>query len=142
MKAFVAPLKKKSIPGLELMGCLSLARLCSTCKETLQFAEINDCKKAFWIDSQTVLTWLKTSPRKFKPFVSVRVAEIQETMGSEACKYIRTDHYPADVLTREILPEKLKTWSEGPPSLKRPEPEWPEFQENPKESGEELSGDN
>ena len=78
VKAFVAPLKKKAIPRLELMGCLSLARLYSTCKEALQFAEISHCKKVFWIDSQTVLTWLKTSPRKFKPFVSVRVAEIQE----------------------------------------------------------------
>ena len=44
VKAFVAPLKKRSIPRLELMECLSLARLYSTCKEALQFAEINDCK--------------------------------------------------------------------------------------------------
>ena len=139
VKAFVAPLKKKSIPLLELMGCLSLARLYSTCKKALQFAEISQCKKVFWIDSQTVLTWLKTSPRKFKPFVSVRVAEIQETIGSEACKYIRSGHNPADVLTRGISPEKLKTWSEGPPFLKRPKPELPKFQENPIESGKELS---
>ena len=106
VKAFVAPLKKRSIPRLELMECLSLARLYSTCKEALQFAEINDCKKVFWIDSRIVLTWLKTSPRKFKPFVSVRVAEIQETMGSEACKYIRSDHNPADVLTRGKFHQK------------------------------------
>ena len=70
VKAFVAPWKKKSIPRLELMGCLSLARLYSTCKEALQFIEISDCKEVFWIDSQTVLTWLKASPRKFKPFLS------------------------------------------------------------------------
>ena len=76
VKAFVASLKKKSVPCLELMGCLSLAKLYSTCKEALEFAEISNCKKLFWIDSQTVLTWLKTSPRKFKPFVSVKVAKI------------------------------------------------------------------
>ena len=111
VKACVVPLKKKSIPRLELMGCLSLARLYSACKEALQFAEINDCRNVIWIDSQTMLTWLKTSPRKFKPFVLVRVAEIQETMGPEACKYIRSDHNPADVLTRGISPEMLKTWT-------------------------------
>ena len=49
VKAFVAPLKKKSIPRLELMECLSLARLYSTCKEALQFTEISHCKKVFWI---------------------------------------------------------------------------------------------
>lgn len=52
---------------------------------------------------------------------------------------LRSDHNPADVLTRGTPPEKLKTWSEGPPFLKHPEPEWPKFQQNPKESGKELS---
>ena len=120
VKAFVAPSKKKSIPCFELMRCLSLARLYSTCKEALEFAKI------------------KTSPRKFKPFVSVRVAETQETMGSEACKYVRSDHNPADVLMRGIPPEELKTWNEGPPFLKCPEEELPKFEENPKGSGKEL----
>ena len=35
VKAFVAPLKKRSILRLELMGCLSLIRLYQTCKEAL-----------------------------------------------------------------------------------------------------------
>ena len=76
VKVFVAPLKKKSVPRLEFMGCLSLAKLHSTYKEALEFAEISNCKKLFWIDSQTVSTWLKTSPRKSKLSVSVKVAEI------------------------------------------------------------------
>ena len=76
VKVFVAPLKKKSVPRLEFMGCLSLAKLHSTYKEALEFAEVSNCKKLFWIDSQTVLTWLKTSPRKSKRSVSVKVAEI------------------------------------------------------------------
>ena len=63
----------------------------------------------------------------------------QKRVKKEACKYITSDHNRADVLTRGISPEKLKTWSEGPPFLNRPEPEWPEFQENPKESSTELS---
>ena len=86
-----------------------------------------------------MLTRRKTSPRKFKLFVLVRVAEIQETMGSEACKYIRSDHNPADVLMRGTRLEKLKTWYEGPPFLKCLEEESPKFKENPNGCGEELS---
>jgi len=138
IKAFVAPLKKKSIPRLELMVCLSLARLYSTCKEALAFAEITSCKSVFWMDSQTVLTWVKTCPRKFKLFVSVRVAEIQETLDRQAFKYIRSDSNPADVLTRGAPPEELKSWMEGPRFLWRPEDEWPKFEENSKQDDEET----
>ena len=100
VKAFVSPLKKKSIPRLELMGCLALSRLYRTCREALEFAEISSGKKWFWIDSQIVLSWLRTSPIKFKPFVSVRVTEIQETIDPQEFSYIRSKHNPADALTK------------------------------------------
>ena len=132
VKAFVATLKKKSIPQLELMACLMLSRLYNTCKETPEFAELSDAKTVFWMDSQTVLEWIKTSPKRFKPFVSMKVAEIQETLDTQAFQYIRSDVNPADVLTRGVLPEEVKTWMEGPPFLQRPKEEWPTFEENSK----------
>ena len=33
------------------------------------------------LDSSTVLSWIRTPKRQFKPFLSARVAEIQETVG-------------------------------------------------------------
>ena len=64
IKSFVAPLKKTSIPRLELMGCLTLARMYDTCNASLQFANIQDCKKVFWVDSSTVMSWIRTPPKQ------------------------------------------------------------------------------
>ena len=140
VKAFVS-LLKKSIPRLELMGCLALSRLYRTCREALEFAEISSCKKVFWIDSQVVLSWLKTSPRKFKPFVSVRVAEIQETIDPQEFSYIRSEHNPADALTKGILPEQLEKWSQRPQLLRKLQEESSKFEENAVKINEELSAE-
>ena len=85
------------------------------------------------MDSQTILAWIKRPPKRFKPFVLVRVAEIQETLETQTFKYIRSDVNSADVLMRAVPPEEVRTWIEGPPFLQRPEEEWPTFKENSKE---------
>ena len=141
VKAFVSPLKKKSTPRLELMGCLSLARVYKTCEEALQFAGISNCKRMFWIDSQIVLSWLKTCPRKFKPFVSVRVAEIQETIDPGEFHFIKSSHNPADALTKGITPDALEDWLKGPKFLRKPEEEWPAFKESSPNNEEKRSSE-
>ena len=80
IKAFVAPAKKKSIPRLELMGSLTLTRIYDTCMKMLEFADIAQAKEFFCIDSTTVLSWIKTPPKEFRPFVSARVAEIHDQL--------------------------------------------------------------
>ena len=129
IKPFVAPLKKKSIPRLELLGCLALTRMYKTCTKALDFAKISECRKTFWVDSSTVLSWIKTPPKEFRPFVSARVAEIQETVNVDDFQYIRSKSNPADALTRGIKPEHLKSWLEGPAFLRQPESEWPNFED-------------
>ena len=47
IKAFVAPLKKKSIPRLELLGCLALARMYVTCVKALEFTKAQDWERFF-----------------------------------------------------------------------------------------------
>ena len=128
IKSFVAPLKKKTIPRLELMGCLTLTRKNDTCRTSLQFANIQDCRRIFWVDSSTVLSWIKTPSQKFKPFVSARVAEIQETVGVDDFRYIRSKSNPADTLTRGTELSRLTDWLEGPTFLQLPEANWPSFQ--------------
>ena len=48
IKAFVAPPKKKSIPRLELLGCLALARMSVTCVKALEFAKAQDWERFFY----------------------------------------------------------------------------------------------
>ena len=88
----------------------------------------------FWVDSQVVQSWLKK-------FVPVQVAEIQETIDPQEFSYIRSDHNPADALTKGILPEQLEKWSQGPQFLKKPQEEWPKFEENALKINEELSAE-
>ena len=80
------------------------------------------------MDSSTVLSWIRTPPRQFKPFVSARVAEIQETVGVDDFRYIRSKSNPADTLTRGTEPSRLTDWLEGPSFLQLPEVKWPSFQ--------------
>ena len=129
-KAFVAPLKKKSIPRLELLGCLALARMYVTCVKALEFTKAQDWERFFWVDSSTVLSWIRTPPREFRPFVSARVAEIQESIGADQVRYIKSNYNPADALTRGIHLNHLMKWSEGPSFLQLPEESWPSFQDH------------
>ena len=81
------------------------------------------------MDSSTVLSWIRTPSRQFKPFVSARVAEIQETVGVHDFRYVRSKSNPADTLTRGTDLSRLTDWLEGPSFLQLPEEKWPDFQE-------------
>lgn len=65
------------------------------CQEALTFVKFKDYDKAYRLDSQTVLLWIKTPPREFRACVSVRVAEIQETVGSEQFRPSTTQQMPS-----------------------------------------------
>ena len=52
VKPFVAPLKRKTIPRLELLGCLLLTRIYNTFQETLAFVNFHECDRTFWTDSR------------------------------------------------------------------------------------------
>ena len=72
-------------------------------------------------------SWIKTPSQKFKPFVSARVAEIQESVGVDDFRYIRSKSNPADTLTRGTAPLRLTDWLEGQSFLQLPEAKWPSF---------------
>ena len=99
------------------MVAVILSRLVTSIREVLSFNSIT-----LWCDSAVVLHWLNNPASKFKPFVSTRVQEIQETLSnfSNCFRYIRSCDNPADFLTKPIIFDKLSAWHEGPSFLKNP----------------------
>ncbi|CAC5404401.1 unnamed protein product [Mytilus coruscus] len=97
----VAPLKKLTLPQLDLMEALIGARLASHINTTLPSNKV-----VFWSDSQIVLHWLHTS-RQLKRFVQKRIDEIKNLTVQDEWRYCPTKENPADLLTRGLTAEQF-----------------------------------
>ena len=73
-KSRVAPLKRLTVPRLELQEAVLASRLCKTIVQESRFHFEN---VILFLDSEIFLAWIRSEARKFEPFVSVRVGEIQ-----------------------------------------------------------------
>jgi hypothetical protein len=75
-KSRVAPFKGLTIPCLELQAAVIGSRLGKTIQQKSRF-EFERVR--YLTDSRVALAWIHGQTRNYKPFVSSRVAEIQET---------------------------------------------------------------
>ncbi|XP_041463438.1 uncharacterized protein LOC121414350 [Lytechinus variegatus] len=122
-KSRVAPLKKLTMPRLELQAAVLATRLYTTVKKELRL-EIE--KVVFMTDSQIVLSWVRSQRKRYKPFIAVRVAEVQSQSDPAQWRYVPGSCNPADDVSRGLPTAKLgNRWLKGPDFLYTPECEWP-----------------
>ena len=105
------------------MAALLASRLAKTVYDEFK---IKPTKTTLWTDSMVVLAWLRSESTLLKPFVGVRVAEIQATWDPGNWKYVPTKQNPADDLSRGIKVSEMNgRWMNGPAFLRSSPEEWP-----------------
>lgn len=115
-KTRVAPIndKKQTIPRLELLGAHVLSTLMKTITNTMEFDGFDEY---LYTDSTAVLGWIQGQPSQWKPFVSNKVAAIQDMTNKNQWHHITGGENPADCASRGILADELvsnQLWWNGP----------------------------
>lgn len=123
-KAKVAPLKLTSIPRLELQAAVMGTRLAEA---VITEHERTPDSKTFWTDSRTVLTWIRTGSRSYKPYVAHRIAAIEEGTKVTEWRWVPTKSNVADDATRDVPIgfNKDHRWYRGPDFLYEDPSAWP-----------------
>ena len=126
-KSRLAPLKRITIPRLELTAATLAVKIDTMLKEEL---EINLQKSVFWTDSTSVLRYINNKDKRFHTFVANRITAIHEGSDPELWRYVPTKSNPADDASRGMSADDLlqsKRWINGPEFLLQTSGTWPKW---------------
>ena len=116
-KARVAPIKRMTIPNLELQAAVYGAQLAQFVRDEM---DIEIHKQVFWSDSTTVLYWLRTPEIRHRIFIANRLAKILDVSSAQDWFYISSTRNPADDGTRGYNVHQMNVnsrWLLGPSFL-------------------------
>lgn len=124
-KTKVAPLKRLTIPRLELCAAVLLARLL---KHVISSMKWDNSPVYCWTDSSIAYTWINNHPSRWKEFVHNRVNFIQEATPTAQWRFVPGKINPADCATRGLTASELlhhSLWWNGPTWLLQNPESWP-----------------
>ena len=113
-KARVAPIKRMTIPNLELQAAVYGAQLAEFVKDEM---DIEVQTEIFWSDSTTVLYWLRTPEIRHRIFIANRLAKVLDVSSDQDLFYNSSTRNPADDGTRSYNVHQMKVnsrWLLGP----------------------------
>jgi Pao retrotransposon peptidase len=139
-KTRVAPLRKLSVPRLELLGAVASVRLAQQVEE---FLGIDFETRYFFTDSSAVLGMVRSESTIFNEFVGSRVAEIKtKSEPAKEWHWLPTDQNLADLGTRDTVdPQDMMegtVYQKGLEWMNKERSEWPVRQEFGKPPTEEF----
>ena len=117
-KSRVAPLKKITLPRLELLASLLCARLVAYVMNALKLSK--NTKITCFTDSTITLAWIQSDANCRKLFVANRVLEIQSLTPPSCWRHCSSESNPADLISRGVLADQLVSnslWLHGPENL-------------------------
>ena len=126
-KTRIAPIKRQTIPRLELLGANVLARLADTIVKALtSIKEIS--KVVLWTKSFTVLCWIRNH-KVWKTYVQNRVDEIRQLTSEFEWRHCPGNLNPVDLPSLGWSGGDLataETWFKVPDFLKESKDKWPQ----------------
>ena len=126
-KARVAPIAGSTIPRLELLSAVILARLMASIQQALS-KTFTITRSVCSLDSEITLWWITQPDKEFKAFVQNRVAEIRRLTPPEMWRHVPSEKNSAYLVSRGCNASRLKEdteWWEGPSFLRKREEHWP-----------------
>ena len=114
-KGRVAPIKSLNLPKLELMTAVTATRVAKFVQSSFS-ANQHLLLVHPWMDSQIVLHWINNGSHS-NSFVHQWVTETLKNFSSRCWSFTLSANNPADLPTREISTEQLKSselWVHGP----------------------------
>ena len=115
-KTCVSPPKKQTIPRLEPLAALILARLTTQMKTTLEQCLVISHVHC-WTDSNNVLYWIKGKDEERKQFVNHTVAKIRQLLLTDVWAHVPGVKNPVDLASRGVNPLSQASnplWWNGP----------------------------